>query len=252
MSMPLPPHLQPREPDPIGPGELHIKMPSGELTVDETAMILRTTLLPEHHCDPNVLRFIASYMRCRNNSQAANDAGLVSRAGYSLRNRPDIHLAITRLTEKSVNKYGFDASEVIEKVKEISEIDPIQFENADGTFKTHMKDIAPEARRAIKKFKAKNFYETDANGMKVLAGQIIEIELWDKMKAVELLGREKDLFKETRKVEHDITSNMAQTLLESSKRAQDRILQLRDAAAATPPVLEIEARPVTEEVPSGG
>jgi hypothetical protein len=118
-----------------------------------------------------------------------------------------------------VQKYGYDAYEVIERVKEISIIDPVCFENPDGTYKTHLSQIDPEARRAIKKFKVKNMYGEDPNGMRTVVGQLVEVELYDKLKGLELLGREKNILKETKKVEHDVTSNMANLLLESKKRA---------------------------------
>ncbi len=205
-----------------------IDTPTGELTEGEVMLILRTSLLPHHQRDAKVVHFIAAYLRCRNNAQAAKEAGLHPSDGRALRQKPDVHMAITRLTEKSVMKFGFDASEVVEKVKEIAGVDPIEFENEDGTFKTHMKDIAPESRRAIKKFKAKNLYELDPNGMKVFVGQLIEVELWDKMKAIELLGREKDLFKETRKIEHDVTKNMAAVLLDSKRRGEEHSRSMID------------------------
>lgn len=220
-----------------------IETSQGRLSEDETSFILKTCLLPEHAEDPNVLRFISSYMVCRDSRQAAREAGLQPRDGVNLRARADIHKAIESLTQKSVMKYGFDASEVIEKVKEVASIDPVEFLNPDGSYKTRMEDIAPEARRAIKKFKAKNLYEEDPNGMKVCVGVLIEVELWDKMKAVELLGREKDIFKETRKVQHDVTSNMRDVLLEAKRRADNRFNELHDV---TPP-LEITGRVVKEE-----
>ena len=213
---------------PQPPTPFEASTPNGKLTENETMFILRTSLLPEHHEDPAILKFIASYVRCRSTNQASREANLPPNAGYHLRARPDIHQAITRITEKSLNKYGFDATEVVERVKEISNIDPIEFENPDGSFKIHMKDIAPESRRAIKKFKCKNLYSTEPNGMQIKIGEIIEVELWDKMKSLELLGREKDLFKETTKVQHDVTQRMADVLLDSKRRAQDHIATYKD------------------------
>ena len=239
MSFPLPPNSNRQ------PKQEHIekepKQKSGEVSENEVHFILKTTLLPEHHEDPNVLKFIAAYMKCRDQVRAAKEAGLTGPSGRVLRARPDIHEAITRLTAKSLMKYGFDASEIVEKVKEIAMIDPIEFENADGSFKTSMREIAPEARSAIKKFKAKNIYETDPNGMRVCVGQLIEVELWDKMKGIELLGREKDLFKETRKIEHDVTSNMADILLAAKKRGEDAYVGLREGKQEVIEVLAIEA-----------
>jgi hypothetical protein len=123
-------------------------------------------------------------------------------------------------------KYGFDATEIMERVKEISALDPIELENPDGTFKKHFKDIAPEVRRAIKKLKVKNYYETDPNGFKVLAGEIIEYEFYDKMEAHKLLGQEKNIFKPTQKVEYDVGTNMRDVLLDGAKRGAEKAIEI--------------------------
>lgn len=263
---PLPPNLNRAQtsvptPTPIGnppsptiPQAPAVKNEQGALNENEVDMILRIHLKPVHREDPNVLRFIAAYMHCRSASQAAREAGLDARSGQNLRTRPDIHSAIEALTQKSVMKFGFDASEVVERVKEIALVDLGEFENEDGTYKTSLSGLTPETRRAIKKFKAKNIYENDPNGMRVCVGQLIEVEVWDKMKSLELLGREKDLFTEKKQVQHDVTQNMAAFLLDSTKRAEARIAQLKDvspearaAHALMSPTNTIEAT-LTEEV----
>ncbi len=209
---------------------------SGKLTEDETAFILRTTLRPEQHEDPNILKFIMEYLLCRSTSQAARASGLTSTQGRKLRMNPHIHHAIQSLTEKAVMKHGYDQSEIIERVKEIAGLDPIEFENPDGSYKTHMSMIAPEARRAVKSFKVKNIWGEDPNGMKIVTGQLISVELWDKLKCIEFLGREKDLFKETKKVELGVTSDMASLLLESKRRGEQRAIQ--GAIDVTPTYIE--------------
>lgn len=200
------------------------------LTENDKSFILKKCLLPQHATDPNVLGFIQAYLMCRDAKQAAREVGLNSRDGEILKRRSDIHEAIRQLTEKAVLKYGYDATEVVERVKEIAMIDPIDLENLDGSFKKHMKDLSPELRRSIKKMRVKNIFENDPNGMKVITGEIIEIEFHDKMKAVELLGREKDIFKETKKVTHDLTDNMSSVLLQSRDRAAEHIKQLREVS----------------------
>lgn len=215
----------------------------GQLTEGEVSMILKDTLLPEHHRSQQVLTFIAVYMRSRSTKQASEAARIPTVTGMALRNRPDVHAAITRLTEKSVNKFGFDASEVVERVKEISSMDPVELERPDGSYKTSMKEIAPEVRRAIKKLKVKNIYGVDPNGMQTKIGEIIEYEMHDKLKAHELLGREKDLFKEKKTVEHDITKDMASVLLDSNRRAEDhknRIIDVTPVRAALPMPTEVK------------
>lgn len=221
----VPPPTLPPPPTPT------ITSVNGTLTENETTIILKSTLLPHHLEDANILRFISAYIRTRSAPQAAKEAGLNTRDGNYLRGRPDIHNAITKLTAKSVMKYGFDASEVVERVKEISAMDPIEFENPDGSYKTRMSEIAPESRRGIKKFRVRNTYGKDPNGMDIKTGEIIEVEMYDKLKSLELLGREKDLFKETKQVQHDVTARMADVLLDSKRRAEDH---MRDAIDVTP------------------
>lgn len=220
---------------PIPPGAATPEQ-SGALTEDETMVILRTTLLPEHRSDPNILRFIQSYLRTRNIADTAREVGLHYTSAYAIRSKPDVHLAIEKLTQKSAMKYGFDATRIVKIVEEVATFDPLEFENPDGTFKKHMKDLSGPARRNLKKLKVKNYFNEDPNGVKVWAGEIIEYEFYDKTKFVELAGREVDVFKEKKVVEHDITKNMASVLLDSSNRGESHKKQIIDV---TPKPLQI-------------
>ena len=148
--------------------------------------------------------------------------------GYSYRHRKDIANAIRKLIDKSAVKHGFDSSEILQRVKEVVDFDPAELMNADGTFKSNLHDIEPEARRCLKKLKVKNLWgkTEDANGIetKLIIGEVIEYEFYDKLKASELVGKEKEMFKTTTRVEHDVTKNMASVLLESAKRA-DKVIE---------------------------
>lgn len=209
------------------------------LTDNETAFILKSTLRPDQHEDPKVLLFIKNYLICRSARQAARESGLAPQVGDVLRMKPEIHACIEAITQKAVMKYGYDASELVERTKELANVDLAAFENPDGSFKTHLSQLDPDVRRAVKKFKCKNMWGEDANGMKIVTGQLIEVELWDKLKAIDMLAREKNIFKETRKVEHDVTQQMASLLLDSQKRGQERRIE---AARDVEPVMEIEGR----------
>lgn len=195
---------------------------------DETSLILRRCLRPQHHTDPNVMKFIAEYLLCRSVKQASVFAGLTSRDGAQLIRRPDICEAIRQVTEKAAFKVGFDPTEIIQRTKEVMDVDVADFQRADGTFIESLHEIAPEVRRAVKSFKAKNEYGIDPNGMRVVTGRLISVELWDKLKATELLGRESNLFKETKKVEHNLSANMSSVLLESKARAEERVAEFRE------------------------
>ena len=206
-------------PDPFeGVGSLQIDN-DPRLTEDETRTVFEQYLRQDQRKDNKLMKFILCYLECRNASQAAREAGLGS--GSYWRSRPEVHACIEALTAKSVMKYGYDAHEVIERVKEISNIDPICLENPDGSYKTNLSQVPPEARRAIKKFRAKNLWGKDANGMNVVIGQLIDVEMFSKEKMLELLGREKNIMKETKRLEHDVTANMTSLLLDSSRRADE-------------------------------
>jgi len=203
-----------------------VKENSGELTTDESSFILDATLKAKHRKDASVIAFIDAFVACKSISQASVEAGIHPRDGYKIRHRRDVSLAIQKLIDKSAIKYGFDNSEIFERVKEVVEFDPIMVQNPDGTFKSNMHDIPPEARRNIKKMKVKNLYKQveDINGMKekLIVGELIEYEFYDKLKASELVGKEKEMFKNTTKVEHTVTKDMASILLESARRAEER------------------------------
>lgn len=242
MSMPLPPGFKiPEEPikqanvrTPIKSVEYVPPAPSTGVDATDTMFILRKHLLPQHMADPNVLNYIKSYLQSRDNKQAAKASGLTSLEGANLRKRPDIHAAIAEITQVAIFRTGYDPSEIIHKVKELIDFDPIDLEHEDGGFKTSLKDVPDEARRALRALKVKNTYFLDANNMPVLMPngrrmvetEIISYEFYDKIKSSELIGRENNLFKESKIVTHDISTNMSNTLLESKDRAEQRKLAM--------------------------
>lgn len=211
--------------------------PSESLTTDledqedATSFILRTTLSPVNRLDPNILGFIDKYMMCREARQAAKEIGLHGSAGTAILRKPDVYECISKLTQKMAMKYGYDESEIVERVKEVAGIDPMELLHSNGTYKK-MHEIDPATRRGIKKMKVKNSFSTDPNGMKVIDGEILEIEFWDKMKAAELLGAEKKLFKQTAVITHEVGKGMRNILLESQARGSARLEQLKDVTPA--------------------
>ena len=115
-----------------------------------------------------------------------------------------------------------------------------------------MHDIPPEVRRAVKKFKYKSYFEDDVNGVPQYRGRIYEIELWDKPRSLELLGREKDTFKKTTVMQHDVSKNAAEFLLGSLERANEHKAQIQAPKDVTPkaPVIEVKYESVGP-VPTG-
>jgi len=215
---------------PIPPGFTPItKTPkeSGELNDNESNFIMTDCLKKEHLNDPKVIEFIDNFIRCKSIPQASAECGVHSTLGYKWRHRKDIANCISKLIAKSAVKHGFDASELLERTREIVDVDPIHIQNRDGSFKSNLHDMPPDVRRSLKKLKVKNLWgeSEDMNGIKkkIVIGELIEYEFYDKIKAVELVGREKQMFKTTTKVEHSVTKDMKEILLASSRRAEKTI-----------------------------
>ncbi len=196
---------------------------SGELSEDEASFILDSVLKPKHRRDASVLAFIESFVRCQNLDQASAECNLHKSVGYRYRHTKDIALCIQKLIDRGVMKYGFDGAEIVARTKEMVDFDPIDVYNPDGTFKK-LHEMSAEARRCIKKLKVKNLWgeQEDMNGIKknIIIGEVIEYEFYDKQKAIELVGKEKELFKTTTRVEHDVTKDMRAVLLASAERGK--------------------------------
>lgn len=193
--------------------------------------IIKDTLLPIHATDPNILRFIANYNMCHDVKQAAKLSHLHAIDGKRLINRPDIYECIQRLAAAGSRKFGYDAEEVIAKVKEVVDFDPIDlYDPSTNSFYEDLQNIPPESRRVIKKLVVQNIYDKDPNG--VITGihsKILKFEFWDKLKAAEMLGQEKEIFTKRLKVEHDVGSNMKDTLLGRLEAAEERkVLKAKD------------------------
>ena len=186
---------------------------------EEFYQTLRLHLKEEHAHDPKISEFIVQYMMCRNAPQAAQEVGLSRADGRFLFQQTDIYTVIQKLTENAIVKHGYDAAEIVERTKEIAFFDPADLVTEDGKFIEDINLIPPEARRAIKKLIAKNIFEDDVNGVPQYRGKVISYEFWDKPKTLELLAREKDTFKKTTVVEHDVSKNARSFLLASQALA---------------------------------
>ncbi len=186
--------------------------------------IIRTTLRPEHGTDPNILRFIANYNLTKDVKQAARDSGLTATDGKRLIQRPDIYECVQRIAAAGARKFGYDAEEIVAKVKEVIDFDPVELYNPEsGAFHEDINLVPPEIRRVIKKMTVQNIYDKDPNGVIIgVHSKILKYEFWDKLKAAEMLGQEKEVFKKKMDVSHDIGSNMKDTLLGRIEAADER------------------------------
>ena len=221
-----------------------VKTPKGELNENEIDYILTTCLKPRNRKNMKLLSFIESFVRYKSIPQACEESGATPKQGYRWRHSKDIANCIQSIMDKSFVKYGMDATEIFERVKEVIDFDPIHIQNQNGTYRSNLHEIPPETRRCLKSLKAKNIYEQvqDINGMdkQIITGQLIEYTFYDKLKASELAGKEKEMFKNTTKVEHTVTKDMAKLLLDSSKRADAKRVNLDRNTIDITPITESE------------
>ena len=193
-------------------------MSDQSLTINQ---ILMNTLTPEHAMDPQVLRFLNSYIENWNTSDSSRVANLKTEQGKRILRKPDVQSAITKINEIFGRKANYDAREILERVNEVAQFDPLECFNADGTVKD-IKDMSGSARRAIKKMQVREVWEKDLNGVDVMTGYIKTIEFWDKMKGLELLGKDEGHFVDQSRVTTEIGGNLAAVLLSAEKRALSR------------------------------
>lgn len=223
------------------------RISSYDVDDEKTMQIMSELLKPMHASDPTVIRFIGNYVTCREVGQASRLCGIKPSDGRNLLKRPDIWACVQKLTNEQVVRFGYDANEVVERVKEISNVDPVYLANPDGTYIKNLHKIPAEVRRAIKSLKVKNIYEEDVNGIPQYRGEIISYEFWDKLKGLELLGREKDTFKKTTVVEHDVSKNARNILLAGLNRAEAAIEAID--VTPEPEALPEPTKPFTFEMP---
>ncbi len=140
--------------------------------------VISSTLKPEHATDPNILRFISNYAISKDVKQAAKEAGLSAIDGRRLISYPDIYDCVSKIANMNARKYGYDAEEVVQKVKEVLEFDPVDlFNPATGGYYEDLNDIPPETRRVIKKLNVMNVYEKDPNGVITgISGKILKFD----------------------------------------------------------------------------
>jgi len=221
--------------------------------IDDRKMdeIINNTLLLEHALNPKVPAFIKNYLTYHSLADAARATRLDIKEARRIINKADVQDTIKAITSKWAKTTGFDSNELLERVDEVSSIDPVDLFNFDGTIKD-LHSLPRSMTRAIKKIKYKEFTEFDESNQEMKTGRIIDIEFHDKLKATELLGKHLSMFKDKVEVTHDIGKNMSDVLI---KRAEERMksLNLDNHPALNAPVINtipVDAEPIdVKEIP---
>ena len=151
---------------------------------------------------PKQESFCQHYTVHWNATQAAKEAGYsedsAGKQGYDLLQIPLVLERIKELKEHVLTELGITRERVLTELSRAAFFDLGTAYNPDGTLKT-VADMDPETRRAIAGIKV--FEEFDGRGAtRVKIGETIEVRPYDKVRALELIGKHLKLFAE--RIEH--------------------------------------------------
>lgn len=153
--------------------------------------------------------FAREYLKDLNATEAAIRAGYAPSTANSHAHTyladPEVQALIATLAAERNKKLQIDAQQVLRDILEIAFADPAAAYDEDGSFKRDIHQIPAPLRKTISSIK------TTQNGV------ITEVKFWDKLKALEMLGRHLSLFTDVIKIEG--ADEIKERLLRARKRA---------------------------------
>lgn len=159
-------------------------------------------------------RFVEEYLIDLNATQAAIRAGYSPESAYSIGSenlkKPEIRACIEKAMAERSKRTGVNQDRIIMELAKIGFLNPKDLVNFDEA--TVKEEAAEEDLAAIASVRVKSFPTKDGEGIER------EIKMYDKPKALELLGRHLGMFKD--KVE-------VSGLEEEKKKLDDILLQMR-------------------------
>jgi phage terminase small subunit len=139
--------------------------------------------------------FIDEYMVDRNGAQAAIRAGYSAKTAkeiaYRLMDRPEIADAIEKRTEKLAKKAGVTAERVIEELAAIGFADIRELYDADGNL-LPINQLGDRVAATLSGIEV----EVTRGGKGRTPSEVLKVRRYDKVRALELLGRHLKLFAE--------------------------------------------------------
>ncbi len=156
-------------------------------------------------------RFVEEYLIDLNATQAAIRAGYSPKAAYSIGSenlrKPEIRACIEKAMAERSKRTGINQDRIIIELAKIGLLNPKNLINFDEA--TVKEEATEEDLAAISSIRVKRFPTKDGEGIER------EVKMYDKTKALELLGRHFGMFKDKVEVSG----------LEEEKKKLDDILQ---------------------------
>ena len=147
-------------------------------------------------------RFVEEYLVDLNATQAAIRAGYSKKTARSIANelltKPDIQEAIQKAMQERSERTEVTQDRVLKELAMIAYSDIrnyIEIEKLTGAMRAKAFEEMPEGEsRVLKSIKEDRVIKEDADGKKVTVYDKVKFALWDKTKALELIGRHLGMF----------------------------------------------------------
>lgn len=155
----------------------------------------RTTA--EKPLTPKQERFCQEYLVDLNAKQAAIRAGYSAKTAHSIGaenlTKPEVEKRVTELRLELSNKTNVTKERVIEEYAKIAFFDIREIYDVDGGL-INVKQIDDKSAGAIASIKATEEWGEDEEGNKTIVGTIKEVKIFDKIRALQDLGKHLGLF----------------------------------------------------------
>lgn len=141
--------------------------------------------------------FCLAYARCWSVADAAREAGIEPATGYRWMRDPAIKWRTRELAREFAADVHVEVEQILRELTFLAHFDPADLFDDEGAL-LDLKALPVYARKAIKELKVEKtqtFIGEDANEVpETEVTKVIEVKLYSKEKALELLGKFKKLF----------------------------------------------------------
>ncbi len=187
---------------PVGLGVSWGVLPGWVALPGEPCEDLRVALSHKHKV------FIDQYMIDFNGSRAAREAGYSSSSSaWELLRNNEVRAAIEERLLERHRRNALTVEKIELMLRNMAEVEPLDIWDEHGKIRP-LPDMPPQARQAIKSIKVKTREH-------VITGEIteeLEVELWDKKGATELLGRFRKMFTDKFEVGGEVKAKVSFTI----------------------------------------
>lgn len=165
--------------------------------------------------------FVAEYIACLNATKAATAAGYSPKTAYrlgaDLLQKHSIQEAIEKAMQNREKRTGITADRVVLELARVALSDVRKLYRDDGTLKPPS-EWDDDTAAAISGLESKEEFDSDG----CPSGTLKSVKRWDKIRALELLGKHLNLFKDDKQaVSVSVSLGLADIQREASRRQAD-------------------------------